>query len=176
MLSVLVADFQEALKYCLQNEGGFVDRKEDSGGPTNFGITLQMFAKYKGRMVSFEELKFIGQADVNNFYEQFFWTPLRISGLPQVIATAILDTAINQGQSSAIKLAQMALGEHHLVDGIMGPDTLRDLDIVSEKEFLIDYMALIQEKYVNICKNAANQIIFLSGWLQRSRRLLLLLP
>ncbi len=173
-MQIALADLNEALKYCLLNEGGFADKKADRGGPTNFGITLEMFAKYKGRMVSIEELKFIGQADVNNFYEQFFWTPLKLSGLPQVIATALLDTAINQGQSAAVKLAQEALGL--LADGIMGPDTLRDLDVVSEKDFIIDYLGLIQNKYVAICKNASNQIIFLEGWLQRSRRLLLLLP
>jgi lysozyme family protein len=171
-----VADFIPAITYCLQNEGGFSDRPEDSGGPTNKGITKTMLAKFKGRMVSTEELQHLGDNVIKAFYEQLFWTPLRISGLSQSKATAILDTAINQGEGAAIKLAQEAVGPTLIADGVPGPETLSAIDKMSEKDFIHNYVGLIQDKYAKICMNASNQIIFLEGWLRRSRRLFLLLP
>lgn len=169
-----MADFIKAISYVLQNEQGFSNIPQDRGGPTNKGITIVMLAKFVGRMVSVEELKNLTDTYAASIYEDLFWTPLKISGLPQSIATAILDTAVNQGQASAIKLAQEALGAHVFPDGLMGPETLRALDSCDINQFIYNYVGVIQDKYAKICMNASNQIIFLEGWLRRSRRLFLL--
>ena len=108
-------------------------------------------------------------------YQQFFWDRLRISGLPQAIATAILDTAVNQGQVTAIKIAQHCLGQSIIVDGLMGPETLQALDKANPEMFIYSYIGMLQDRYIDFCINATNQIVFLKGWIRRSRRLLTLL-
>ncbi len=40
--------FAAALEHVLEMEGGFTDDQHDPGGPTNRGITLKMFAAWKG--------------------------------------------------------------------------------------------------------------------------------
>lgn len=165
------ASFETALTYCLGNEGLFVDNPLDRGGPTYKGITIGLLQRYRGRPVTTLELKSLSDQDIRDIYFALFWEPLKISGLPQVIATAILDTAINQGQIPSIKLAQAALGPQILPDGILGPESLKSLDQVDPKMFIYAYVGEIQDKFARICKNAPNQTVFLEGWLRRSRRL-----
>ena len=40
--------FARALKHVLEMEGGFTDDPHDPGGPTNRGITLEVFARWRG--------------------------------------------------------------------------------------------------------------------------------
>ncbi len=168
-----MADFDKALLYCLQNEGGFADKADDKGGPTNKGITKAILTRYRGKEATTDDVKTLGDNEIAAIYRAFFWGPLNISSLSQPIATAIFDTAVNQGQSAAIKLAQEALGIR--ADGIMGGNTVSALAYAEPKEFIFDYIGRIQDKYVKICMYAANQMVFLEGWLKRSRRLFLLI-
>lgn len=41
--------FDECLKFILAREGGYVDRSEDRGGPTNKGITQVVYSAYLQR-------------------------------------------------------------------------------------------------------------------------------
>lgn len=170
-----MAEFNEAINYVLENEGGYVSNPNDTGGATNFGITIPMLTSYRKRQVNYGDIQALSLAEAKLIYQSFFWDRLRISGLPQAIATAILDTAINQGQATAVKLAQHAIGPSILPDGIVGPDTLNALDKASPEMFIYSYVGLLQDRYSDFCINATNQIVFLKGWLRRSRRLFTLL-
>jgi lysozyme family protein len=170
-----MADFASAIDFVLQNEGGLVDNRNDHGGVTNFGVTLQMLTAYKQRQCSNDEVVNLTQGEAKQLYESMFWNKLRVSGLNQAIATAILDTAVNQGQALATRLAQECLGPHMNCDGIMGSETLEELDKCDVPEFIYSYIGLLQDRYVALCINAPNQLVFLRGWLNRSRRLFTLL-
>lgn len=169
-----MSDFEKAINFVLQNEGGFVNNPNDSGGATNFGITIPMLTSYRQKAVTAFDIQTLTLIEAKKLYEAFFWDRLRISGLKQSIATAILDTAVNQGQATAIKLAQHCLGSV-LPDGVMGPETLDALDKIEEADFIYSYIGMLQERFVDFCVNATNQIVFLKGWLRRSRRLLTLI-
>jgi lysozyme family protein len=170
-----VAEFNEAIEYVFENEGGLVDNTNDHGGITNFGITLSMLISYRNKQCSDVDIKNLTQDEAKRIYESFFWDRLHISGLKQPIATAILDTAINQGQVVAIKLAQHCLGSSILADGIMGVETLNSLDKVNSELFIYSYVGMLQDRYVDFCINATNQLVFLKGWMRRSRKLFTLL-
>ena len=45
-------DFQRCLAHILEMEGGFSNDKYDPGGPTNFGITLKVYATWHGVRLS----------------------------------------------------------------------------------------------------------------------------
>ena len=170
-----MAEFNEAIEYVLENEGGHVSNPDDSGGATNFGITIPMLTSFRKKQVTASDIQNLSVTEAKMLYQQLFWDRLRISGLPQAIATAILDTAVNQGQATAIKTAQHCLGQSILPDGIMGPETLQALDKTNPEMFIYSYISFLQDRYADFCINATNQVIFLKGWLRRSRRLFTLL-
>ena len=160
-----MAEFNTAIDYVLANEGGYVSNPNDNGGATNFGVTIPMLTRYRKKPVNYADIQSLSQIEAKRLYELFFWDRLHISGLKQPIATAILDTAINQGQATAIKLAQHCLGSTIFPDGILGPESLDALDKVNPEMFIYSYVSLLQDRYVDFCVNATNQIVFLKGWL-----------
>ena len=170
-----MAEFIESVNYVLANEGSLIDQRNDHGGVTNFGITLPMLSSFRQRQCSDADIINLTEIEAKNLYQAVFWDKLRVSGLKQPIATAILDTAVLNGQMVAVKLAQHCLGSGFIVDGILGPDSLNALDKVNEELFIYNYVGLLQDRYVDLCINANNQITFLRGWLRRSRRLFTLL-
>lgn len=170
-----MAEFSIAIDFCLQNEGGLVDNRNDHGGITNFGITLPMLQSYRNRQCTDADIINLTQNEAKLIYQNLFWDRLRISGLSQAIATAILDVAINQGQGTAVRLAQECLGPHFICDGVLGQESLTALDKANPGMFIYSYVGLLQDRFVNIVVNAANQSIFLKGWIRRSLRLFTLL-
>lgn len=166
-----MAEFSDAVDFVLNNEGGLVDNLNDNGGITNFGITVPMLISYRKKQCSDQDIINLTQTEAKQIYQTFFWDKLRISGLKQSIATAIFDTAVNNGQTTAIKFAQHCLGQAIIPDGIMGPESLNALDKANEEMFIYNYVGLLQDRYISICINASNQLVFLSGWLRRSRKL-----
>lgn len=170
-----MAEFNVAVNYILVNEGGLVDRRQDHGGVTNFGITLPMLTSFRQRQCSDADIINLTEMEAKRIYEALFWNKLSISGLNQAVATAIFDVAVNNGQTVAIKLAQHCLPSHILADGVMGVETLNALDKVNVEMFIYSYVGYLQDRYVDLCINATNQLVFLKGWMHRARRLFSLL-
>lgn len=165
------SDFEQAINYVLGDEGGFSNIPQDRGGMTHFGITEALLEKFSpGASISLLTLQ-----TAKEIYKKYFWDPLDLGDLPQLIATAILDIAVNEGQSPAIKFSQSALG---LVspDGIMGPKTKLALQTCDQRVWLLRYIDCVQDRYADIVTSAPSQVTFIKGWLRRSRRLLELLP
>lgn len=167
----LPQDFLIAIEYVLKNEGGYTNRSQDLGGPTNYGITMELLAKYRQRQVSTDEVMELTTDEAKQIYYRFFWHPILLDSLPLKMATAILDMSVNQGQYSAIRLAQMAVGIAPN-DGVMGPHTIQVLQDYDPIKFLDLYVGVIQDKYCDIIIGIPSQILFLKGWLRRSRRML----
>jgi lysozyme family protein len=170
-----MADFVEAVNYVLANEGQLVDNRKDNGGVTNFGVTLQMLTAFRKKQCTDQDVVTLNQGEAKQLYELLFWNPLRISGLNQAVATAIFDMSVNNGQGLAVRLAQECLGPNIVADGLPGTQTFTALDKVNPEMFIYNYMGILQDRYVNICVNNPTQLVFLEGWLRRTRRLFTLL-
>ncbi len=74
--------FAAALEHVLEMEGGFTDDPHDPGGPTNRGITLKVFADWKGVRLDQAsnaslqaELRRIRPIRVRDIYLARYWTP-----------------------------------------------------------------------------------------------------
>lgn len=118
-----------SLARILEFEGGFSDDPFDPGGPTNKGITLADFARFKGEPVTAEsryrlvaELKRISDAAVARIFRERYWQPARCPDLPPALAHFHFDAAVNQGVGGAARMLQEALGV--AIDGEIGPITL----------------------------------------------------
>lgn len=119
----------------LGKEGGYVNNPNDSGGPTNWGIT-QTTARAHGytgdmRNLTRDQALAILTAD--------YWTGPRFDQVAQLssdIAAELCDTGVNMGPSVAAKFLQRSLNVMNnqatmypdvLADGQIGPRTISAL-------------------------------------------------
>jgi len=169
-----------ALTYVLQNEGGYSNNPKDPGGQTNLGITKDLLEKWnehasENSLPTFLTVQFLIPDNVGQIYDWAFWTPLRLSEVPEAIATAIMDIAVNEGGGQATTCAQKACGLMG-ADGVLGSKTIEALNHVDLHEWLFNFVGHVQDLYVGKVVAVVSKLEFLGGWLKRSRRLFLLAP
>lgn len=165
-----MADFEPAVAYVLDNESGnFVNNAADRGGPTKWGITLDLYTRIHPGAVA-ADIEALDRHSAVQIYREVFWLALRLqSVVSQGIATAILDGAANFGARRSLVFAQRACGA--VSDGLPGEDTLRLLNAANPRWVLVDLLKRWQDHYVAIVVADHSQLVFLSGWLARARRL-----
>ena len=140
--------FERALTHVLEMEGGYSDDPYDPGGPTNLGITLSVYADWKGVAPDAalkEELQSISTATAGAIYAARYWRPADCDDLPPALAFFHFDTAVNHGVTGAIRLLQQAVGTD--VDGEMGPLTLGAVAKAAVEDMLQAYAEVRRERY-----------------------------
>ncbi len=107
-------------------EGGWTEDPHDPGGPTNQGITLAIYAAWKGIALDAinaaalkAELKAITPETVRAIYRQRYWRPSGAEAFAPALALMHFDAAVNHGVGAAIRMLQEALGA--TIDGEIGP-------------------------------------------------------
>lgn len=112
-------DFDLALAFVLDREGGYSDHPRDPGGRTNMGIT-QRVALHWGFN---GQLKAIPMIWVRRIYRSGYWDACRCDNLPDhPLRLVVFDAAVHSGPGQSIKWLQSELGV--TVDGKLGPKTL----------------------------------------------------
>jgi len=185
-----MADFTPAVYYVMENEGGYVHQEEDSGGATNFGITLN-FLKSLGKKgdinndgtVNNKDIKSLTSKKASNFYYEYWWKKYSYNQISsQVIATKIFDMSVNMGACGAHKLAERCVKKLYVMK-----DSKAILPIVEECDFkltLIDKVNEINENdmvqclsqeslnhYKSIVKKHPNNKVFIKGWTKRALKI-----
>jgi lysozyme family protein len=172
-----MADFQAALAYTLENEGGYSDDPADSGGPTNLGLTLEDL-RGSGLPATIETIRNLTPEQAAPIYEVRYWTPLLCAQITDnSVATAIFDIGVLRGIGVPPRYAQLVLNDYGAklaVDGVMGPLTLAALNLIGRKTFLGEYEMHVASGFQQIVLEHPSQEVFLRGWLTRARRLLTL--
>jgi uncharacterized protein (TIGR02594 family) len=160
--------FDWSLARILEFEGGYTDDPFDPGGPTNKGVTLAVYAAFKGETLdggSYErikaELKRIPDPVVARIYRERYWQPAACARLPPALAHFHFDCAVNQGVGGAARMLQMALDV--TVDGIIGPITLRAAEIEAVPDTLARYAEIRRRRY----RSLRHFWRFGRGWLSR---------
>lgn len=100
----------------LSYEGGWVNDPNDAGGETNFGISKRAYPALDIKSLTIDDAKAI--------YKRDYWMAISADQLPENLAFAVFDTAVNMGVTSAIRLLQITLGVE--VDGKIGPKTISE--------------------------------------------------
>ena len=166
--------FEAALAHVLEMEGGWTNDPYDPGGPTNLGITLSVFAAWKGltltdanRQALMEELKRLDAAAVRPIYRERYWNPSRAGDLPAALAVMHFDAAVNHGVSGAARMLQQALGVS--VDGKIGPQTLAAAHGQPVAEVIDRYADIRRARY----RSLSHFWRFGRGWLRRVDRTVL---
>ena len=126
-------DFDQAIDIIIGLEGGLVDNPKDSGGVTKYGISLAAYPNL-GR----DGIINLTEDQAKKIYYDDYWMKLSIYEFPESLRLCLLDSAINQGVSGAIKCLQRALRVND--DGIIGPHTITAAKAISADELVVHFM------------------------------------
>ena len=165
--------FERALAHVLEMEGGYTDDPFDPGGATNLGITLSVFARWKGVTADAtsmarlkEELRHIGPDTAGSIYAARYWRPAGCGALLPPLALMHFDAAVNHGVGSAIRFLQEAVGTEP--DGEIGPLTEAAIARAELRETLECYADIRRRRY----RMLPHFWRFGRGWLARVDRTL----
>lgn len=160
--------FDIALEHVLKMEGGWSNHKDDPGGPTYKGITLNTFQKAvreglieQGSADELKALKKLTKAQIKKIYEQLYWRQAGCQYFHLPIAISLFDAAVNHGPSRAVKLLQTAIGAE--VDGEVGPETIQKANASPVNQRLSKFISVRRSYY----KNLRQFSIFGKGWMNR---------
>ena len=102
-----------AFRFVHEVEAGLVDDPKDPGGITNFGVSLRFLRGAgididgDGRITREDILKLTPEK-AQAIYDAHFWKPSACDSLPDALALAVYDCAVNQGVGTARKLLDEA--------------------------------------------------------------------
>lgn len=165
-----MSSFEKCLDVVLKHEGGWSNHPRDTGGATNFGITLRVYIAYRKRIgkplgdmqtVQVEALKRITKDEVRHIYRDQYWNRINGNALPLGLALSVFDMAVNSGVSRAVKMLQRILGVDD--DGIIGMMTLQAVQ--SEGEF--NLIQCYNDERMEFLKRLSNWDAFGKGWTRR---------
>ena len=149
-------DWDEAINFVLEMEGGYTLDPNDPGGETKYGISKKSYPTL--------DIKNLSRQDAVEIYRKDFWNPCRCPDLPRPFALAVFDSAVNQGTRVAIRLMQIALGV--TVDGIIGPKTLSAAHSAQPKAIRLA-LAERLAAYTRLIVAKPNLVVFAMNWSYR---------
>lgn len=176
---VIVKTVDEMIADIIRREGKFSNHKNDKGGPTQYGITLETLRKWRLRDVTIDDVKALTILDAADIYKNEYYYRPHIDKLPAQLQPVVFDMAVNMGPKQAIKIFQAVIDRYWRktsIDGIIGPVTIKSakgLANFHDDNFVIEQITEERIKfYRNIVKRDPSQIVFLNGWENRAREFL----
>jgi lysozyme family protein len=176
-------NFEKAVDFVLEHEGGFVDHPDDPGGATNFGVSLRWL---RGQNPDAADIDGDGDVDADDiraltpdtareFYRQKFWDATHCGQMPAPVGAAVFDSAVNCGPRRAVRFLQAAIRTIDpdmalTVDGLMGPKTLEAVRLTSARkgyERLADAILWERQSYYNRLAGQKRFRTFHLGWTRR---------
>lgn len=129
------ARFEALLRELVAVEGGFVNRPDDSGGPTNRGITLATLSAWRGYPATIDDLRALTAEQAKQIYRELYIVQPhfdQLALLSEQIAAELIDTGVNMGPHEAVQFLQRALNVFNqrdtlfrnlVIDGLCGAKT-----------------------------------------------------
>lgn len=163
--------FEIACDFVLDNEGGYCDYEEDSGGATKFGISKR-FIDSLNLGVNYPHISALTTRDAKKIYKEYFWYSGQFEKINDLeIICKIFDACVNLGMSCAVRIAQEAINiiadDVVKVDGILGSKTAITINCLDKQRFLRYYQLGLMGHYIKLCVANPSQLKFLVGWFNR---------
>lgn len=153
-------NFEMALAYVLEHEGGYVNHPRDPGGATNKGVTQAVYDGYrKMRGRGIQSVKFISEEEVRAIYKFQYWDRVQGDMLPAGVDYAVFDFAVNSGVGRASKYLQAVVGVQQ--DGIIGARTVA---AVTNPVATINALC---DRRMGFLRNLKTFLTFGRGWTRR---------
>jgi lysozyme family protein len=154
----------------LKNEGGFANVKEDSGGPTNYGVIQSEYSLYLGRPASIDDMKKMPIAHARDIFKKKYYFAPKINLLPEELQPVVTDACVLYGPKRGIIFLQTVLGTN--ADGVLGPATAAAADQFISVHGIVEVVNYYVEERIEFCKRIVarnpSQKIFLKGWTNRA--------
>lgn len=164
--------FLEAFRKTMQHEGENSNHPKDSGGATRFGISQKFLQSISKSEVSPTYIYSLTLDDAREIYRTYFWEKTGVWRVKHwLVREALFDQCVNRGQRAAIESLQNTvnrMGCSLKVDGILGKETAKAVGALPEAGLLKSFVKDCQLSYVRICQKDETQIVFLSGWINRT--------
>ncbi len=163
-------NFEKAVGYTLQFEGGFSQNPNDPGNwtggevgkgelvGTNYGISAASFPNLNIKSLTLDQAKAL--------YKQEYWDVIKGDSLPFPLSMFLFDYAVNSGVYAAVSSLQQVL--FVTVDGIVGPETIEAAQKF-DQDILLSHVATFRIMRVMHLNTS-----FLQGLLNRVSKLLLI--
>lgn len=155
------ANLATDLAYEFGSEGSYTDDPQDTGGPTNYGITQRTLAAWRKRPVTAADVKALTLAEAQDILASEFAAPIRFDELPDGVDYAVLDYAVNSGPAQAARDIQRLVGV--VPDGIIGTKTLDAIAAADEIKLINAYC----DARLTFMKSLGNWSTFGKGWTSR---------
>lgn len=165
-----MSNFDDAFLYTVSNEGNYTNDPNDSGGPTNFGITIGDLSRYVGRPATVGEVKGMTPDTAKIIYKKWYWDTLALDHVnSKGVAMAIFDQGLVRGISTiAIAVQNLVSVE---ADAHIGPITLAAINAHNAKDLIPAIEAQAERAFRAIVNVHPKDKAFLNGWLNRAHRL-----
>lgn len=159
--------FDRLIGAVLEHEGGLADDPDDPGGITKYGISLRSYP-HLGR----DGIRNLTIPQARDIYYRDWWTQLRCGGLrDDRVAGKLLDTAVNVGAKTGVRILQRALsdtGQRVAIDGKIGPQTIGAANRADPDALLMAMRRLQAEHYEALIKRNPKREKYRRGWMKRA--------
>ncbi len=149
-------DWDAAIAFVLNAEGGYTLDPNDPGGETKYGISKKAYPSV--------DIKNLTMQQAMEIYHKDYWLPCSGDDLPTGFAIATFDCGVNQGTTKAKRLLQMALEVE--VDGVIGIGTLTAAAKAAPWR-VKRLLSLRLAEYARLMHENPNLLVFAVDWFYR---------
>lgn len=100
------SNYDFCIKEVLKSEGGYTNDPSDSGGPTNFGITIFDYRKYISSKGTAEDVRHMSVDQAKAIYKSKYWDALSCDTLSSGVDYTCFDYGVNSGLGRPRKALQ----------------------------------------------------------------------
>jgi len=154
-------EFEIAMKFVREAEGGLYFNENDPGKLTNMGITQRDYPLL--------DIKNLTREQADEIFWQDYWLKSSAYLIPYPAYISFFDSVVNTGRKQANKFLQRVVGA--TADGIVGPYTR---SLLSKKDPVDVAYGIIDQRqtfYNNLAENRPKLAVFLKGWTNRNNNL-----
>ena len=157
---------ERVLDDVLRREGGYVDHPADRGGCTNYGITLDTLAGWRGAPVTCDDVRQLTQHEARQIYRRLYVEgPGFLHVTDEPLRALLVDYAVHSGPRRAVRALQRAVGV--TTDGRLGPSTLAALGRVGADVVTRAVLRMRGEHLADLLQRDPSQRVFAAGWVRR---------
>ena len=165
-------DLDGIVRRLIRREGTeYTENPFDAGGCTKFGITRGGWELVMGTPITCDELRNLTFPQAEDFYRR--WGSLNgvwpVGDVSPYLCEVLFDTSVLFGPGRAIRWMQLEANVDD--DGLIGPDTLKHIQVKPER-IAHNIIGRRIMHHAFKCKTDHTQIRFLMGWMERCVALL----
>jgi len=170
-----MADYRLFVPFVLRWEGGWADDKDDKGGKTNRGITINTYNALAKRLLNIEptleNFKRLTKAQAGLFVK-YFWDKSTANNQvrSQKVAEAITSWRWGSGSYGLKEFQRLLNAKHNAklkVDGKVGTKTVAKVNTINPDQLFNEMLVARKAFFERLARKDPSQKKFLRGWTNR---------